>query len=154
MRFFLHRHLSKIKKWNVNQLADALLMVSLGKRLRCVPTSEPHGGLICWYGTQRAFYQVRRDWLLLKQERIIGSSVLHESGVLFVVLEPGRHHHAHHSMSDKGMPFMAAEREDGFLTSHGRHIGREEALIVATAAKQVLRRTGSGGAELFSEDLW
>lgn len=48
-----------------------------------------------------------------------------------------------------GMP----ENDQGFIDSDGRYLSREEALIVAKEAGQLLRKTGNE-YELFSEDLY
>lgn len=46
---------------------------------------------------------------------------------------------------------------EGFLTSDGAFLTREEAYTLATSNGQFARRTGPGlydGPKLFSEDLW
>lgn len=43
--------------------------------------------------------------------------------------------------------------DQGFLTSAGRFVSREEAHRLAWMAGQIKREAGAGG-ELFSEDLW
>ncbi len=44
--------------------------------------------------------------------------------------------------------------EQGFIDQWGTYMSREEALEVATAAGQVLRRCGGDRKELFSENLY
>ena len=47
------------------------------------------------------------------------------------------------------------DAEQGFIDQWGRFMTREEAFIVATAANQILEKTGgSNSKELFSEDLY
>jgi hypothetical protein len=46
------------------------------------------------------------------------------------------------------------EKVQGFVTSHGRFVTREEGLIIAVAQNQVLDATQIRGNQLFSEDLY
>ena len=62
---------------------------------------------------------------------------------------PGRHHHVAWFLATYGVD----ERDQGFLTSTGRFVDREEAVGIAVASGQRLRVTGSEGT-LYSEDLW
>lgn len=44
--------------------------------------------------------------------------------------------------------------EQGFVTQHGRFVGREEAWRIAEAAGQIFARCGGDGEQLFSENLY
>jgi hypothetical protein len=41
----------------------------------------------------------------------------------------------------------------GFTTNHGRFVGREEGVGIATDARQLIRKTDPP-SQLFSEDVW
>lgn len=47
-----------------------------------------------------------------------------------------------------------AGRDQGFLTSTGRYVGRKEAADIARMAGQILRPERQGTIDLFSEDLY
>ncbi len=68
--------------------------------------------------------------------------------------EPFRHHNVIHLMNGGKRPHIDAEQ--GFMTNEGKFVGREEAMIIAKNANQVLPRASNHyqGPELFSEDLW
>lgn len=74
-------------------------------------------------------------------------------GRVYHMLPPARHHNVLHRYQ-----LGQKVHDQGFLTSAGRYVDREEALKIATAAGQLngLRdQPGSyRGKELFSEDLW
>jgi hypothetical protein len=68
---------------------------------------------------------------------------------------PARHHtllHALHNAYGKRGP-MVKSTDQGFVTSAGRFVGREEAVLLAVAAGQILRPKFQP-TQLFSEDLW
>ena len=44
--------------------------------------------------------------------------------------------------------------EQGFVDNFGKFLTRKEALVVAVAANQIVRRCGSDDDELFSENLY
>jgi hypothetical protein len=98
--------------------------------------------------------------LKMNTARIIGSSILCQSkdgqeGMLFWKLAPHRHHHVIAMMRENGIPLdHMMQEQQGFLTSDGGHVSREEALMIAEKSNQIIQRTGSQGEELFSEDLW
>ena len=89
-------------------------------------------------------------------EYILGSSMIH-NGIVYSAMAPGRHHHVHRLITHlkrKGNDDLERmERNMGFITSHGRHLDRKEALLVAVNAKQLIDKTGAMD-ELFSEDVW
>lgn len=65
---------------------------------------------------------------------------------------PARHHHLLHEMYRLGMEDYGAEAQ-GFYTSDGRFVTREEAVPIAQAAGQIGEKHGSARI-LFSEDMW
>jgi hypothetical protein len=80
-------------------------------------------------------------------------AAIQADGNVYHLLPPARHHNVLHFFK-----LGTKLHDQGFLTSRGRYVDREEALKIATAAGQLngLReKPGSyRGPELFSEDLW
>lgn len=76
-------------------------------------------------------------------------------GMIFTKPAPTRHHNVLNDMSivfgldaiEHGIP-----ENQGFLTSEGVYVGREEAAKIAIAAGQITKT--NWGKHLFSEDLW
>ena len=64
---------------------------------------------------------------------------------------PARHHTILHALTD-WTDYMVQPHEQGFLTSTGRYVSREEALGIAWRAKQINKHTHV--TKLHSEDLW
>mgnify|MGYP003407581722 CR=1 FL=1 len=83
-------------------------------------------------------------------EYIWGVAIRHQSGVVFAGEKPYRHNHLVWMMSCCG---CSASTDQGFLTSQGRYLDREEGLSFAKTTDQLIRKTGCE-SELFSEDLW
>jgi hypothetical protein len=50
--------------------------------------------------------------------------------------------------------YSGIEHEQGFIDQWGEFLNREDALVVATAAGQIIRRCGGDSDELFSENLY
>lgn len=76
------------------------------------------------------------------------------AGVLHTAERPRRHHDVIHEMAKLGFG-PECMHVQGFVTDTGRFVGRNEAMEIATAAGQIIRRTGGEGSKrLFSEDLW
>jgi hypothetical protein len=67
---------------------------------------------------------------------------------------PARHHTLMHPLSDDAIRIGPSDQ--GFLTSKGRYVSREEAMeIVIVSGQPTLPGTVcKSGAPLFSEDLW
>ena len=88
-------------------------------------------------------------------ETIIAAAVLNGLAV-HSVPPPGRHGDVLRRMYEDGTPLDHAAHEQGFVTSKGRFVSREDAMLIATAAGQCKpRRPGQyNGPRLFSEDLW
>lgn len=85
-------------------------------------------------------------------ETIIRAAILCDGEVQHLP-PPARHHNVLHTFGS-GVKL----HDQGFLTSEGRYVDREEALKIATAAGQLNALRDQPGAyrgkELFSEDLW
>jgi len=84
-------------------------------------------------------------------ERIERAAVLHDD-VVYSVPRPGRHHDVCQSMWRIGLP-PEAQRVQGFVTSLGRFVDREEGVAIAREAGQIVGKTGPDRL-LFSEDMW
>ena len=57
-----------------------------------------------------------------------------------------------HQGANTGIEMSEKALDQGFMSSHGRYLNREEAFLVAVGAEQI---TGAGnGGVLGSEDLW
>lgn len=87
-----------------------------------------------------------------RPEKIVSAAIL-VGDMAFSAPPPARHHtllHALHEVSDK---LFVGPSQQGFLTSAGRYVGREEALKIALAAKQI-EAPKFQPHHLFSEDLW
>jgi hypothetical protein len=75
-----------------------------------------------------------------------------EMGV-FALPRPARHHHVMWTRLLISGQRTTGEAEQGFLTTTGRFVGREEAFEIATRHNQIIEKHGSPGL-LFSEDVW
>lgn len=84
-------------------------------------------------------------------ERITGVALLREDGAMWSLPVPNRHCHLFALAAFQGV--RADPCKQGFTTSAGRYVGREEALAIAQAAGQPIRKNGKLH-ELYSEDLW
>jgi hypothetical protein len=87
-------------------------------------------------------------------ERIVAAA-LQVDGMAISLPAPNRHHNVIHAMHKRG--WMDESREEiaqGFVTSTGRFVEREEAFVIAKAAGQLLDRSNRTFGYLFSEDVW
>lgn len=67
---------------------------------------------------------------------------------------PARHHDILHAVYRIKDEQLVGSKEQGFLTSKGRYVSREQAWeIVVAAGQPLIPRDGQGG-RLYSEDLW
>lgn len=81
--------------------------------------------------------------------KIISCAVTDYDGIIYSLPAPARHHHI---LNTHGGLAGCAQ---GFLTSEGKFVARDEAWRIAEAAKQIVRRGfGRDGEWLFSENLW
>lgn len=81
--------------------------------------------------------------------------------VVWTVPRPGRHHDVIAYIARDRPWLVPITGEQGFVTSTGRFVGREEAKKIAEAADQIIASCGSDGVpfkrehpQLFSEDVW
>lgn len=91
-------------------------------------------------------------------ERIVAAAVRrlesHQGGdgqpmpMVYSMQRPARHHHILHRM-----PGDALDVDQGFVTSDGRFVDRQEARRIAEARGQLLPAAISS-TELYSEDVW
>lgn len=88
------------------------------------------------------------------REYIVGAAVRYK-GDVFKLPRPNRHGDIMRSMRAAGQPREAVNIvNQGFLTSTGRFVGREEAYGIAKSAGQLLDEKRPGVKVLFTEDLW
>lgn len=87
--------------------------------------------------------------------RIIAAAV-QINGVTLSLPPPARHYHIVNTLTEtlgrKAQTRYASPKYQGFLTDDARFVGREEALVIARDAGQIIKPTPH--RELFSEDLW
>jgi hypothetical protein len=89
-------------------------------------------------------------------ERIVAAALQYD-GLVFSMPPPARHGQIARSMNGVGIMNVKPDacREQGFLTSLGRYVSREEGCLIAREAGQLANRTKTGAVfTLFSEDLW
>jgi hypothetical protein len=65
---------------------------------------------------------------------------------------PARHHNVLHLLASQ-VGRETESWEQGFVTSSGRFVDREEAFRIAVAAKQIIKKHPPAEI-LFSEDVW
>jgi len=87
------------------------------------------------------------------ERRIVCAALQNETG--FIICGP-RHFdgimHSQINMRSDGSTWKGSKQ--GFVDQRGNFLTREEALIVAVDADQLIRRCGGDGAQLFSENLY
>lgn len=84
-------------------------------------------------------------------ERITGVALLTDEGELWSLPKPSRHCHLFALAAFQNN--QADPCKQGFTTNTGRYVGREEAVSIATGARQLIRKTDPP-SQLFSEDVW
>lgn len=88
------------------------------------------------------------------EERIVRAAIWWQNAV-WSVEKPGRHGDVIRLMAARPDHDLAHTHSQGFLTSEGRYVGRETAFQIATAAGQIIKKTGNpGDTTLYSEDVW
>jgi len=86
---------------------------------------------------------------------IVSVAIQDPNGLVFSLPKPKRHNHIVHSMALVGMPTpVTNNREQGFLTSEGNFVTREEAAVIAISCGQVKAEALDVPGVLFSEDVW
>lgn len=106
-----------------------------------------------FYGTPESY--VRSGRMLSATEIIRGVANLDvKTGLVWYSRPKARHHHLLWIMGEYGVDERArAQAVQGFLTSAGRFVTREEALVIAQANHQLIKKTPPEHL-LFSEDLF
>lgn len=89
--------------------------------------------------------------ILSQQERIIRAANKDERGIVWSVTNPGGHGHCYQLMFNHYGEVITAD--EGFVTSHGRFVDRQEGWIIAKAANQIVRIC-DGSENLCSENMW
>lgn len=84
------------------------------------------------------------------RERIDCAAVRLSTGEVLSLPRPARHHQVLRS----GSRAWEDDHEQGFTTTAGRFVGREEALRIARRQGQIVHRCGGDHIRLFSENLW
>lgn len=93
-------------------------------------------------------------------EKIHQAAILRD-GDIWTLPKPARHHNIlwamhdvdNNSTPDKRPKIIAARGEQGFVTSAGRFVGREEAYAIAIQSGQI-KFPASAPPKLYSEDVW
>jgi hypothetical protein len=80
----------------------------------------------------------------------IDRAAIERGDVVYSAPRPGRHHDVMREMRERDVD---ASIRQGFMTSLGRFVDREEALGIATRAGQIASKTNPAWM-LFSEDMW
>jgi hypothetical protein len=75
-------------------------------------------------------------------------------GRVYSLHKPSRHHHVIQEIARITGEESIGENEQGFLDSADNFLTRQQALVVALAAGQVLKPLEIRGSRLYSEDLW
>jgi len=78
------------------------------------------------------------------------------AGKIYSLPATARHHHvlAEIEKEHPGLSYDPQDDDEGFLTSDGVYLTREEAVDYAIQAGQISDRIKVYGDMLFSEDLW
>lgn len=85
----------------------------------------------------------------------ISSAALRIGKMIVSAPPPARHHTLLHAFYNYNRKTQIKPSDQGFLTSDGRYVERDEAWTIADAAGQIKRVTCTAGpGKLFSEDMW
>jgi hypothetical protein len=99
------------------------------------------------------FYKDNRRSKKKLKESIIASSVMDRAGIIYCAMAPGRHHHVMALCFELNGKQTAEVKKQGFITSYGRYVDREEALDLAKLNGQ-FSQEDIHKAKLYSEDVW
>ena len=87
--------------------------------------------------------------------RIVGAAVLDDHLNIISLPPPARHHDCMAWARAIGNYKMVSPDRQGFITNRREYVDREQAMVIARAAKQLLPIAPTGPANiLFSEDVW
>jgi hypothetical protein len=144
-------------EWDRKTMADYILMESNHPTVMHVRNGIMAGDSDGMPMTQCVAY----TRLKLERERIVAAAIrvaipsphsdLNSDMLTVSAPPPARHHHLIHPIA------LAKTKPDdqGFLTSSGRYVGREEGLQIAMASGQpMIDHPSRHATQLFSEDLW
>lgn len=88
------------------------------------------------------------------QETIVGVASK-AYGKLYQLPKPNRHHDLLDIMyEERNRAEQVYADEEGFITSTGRYVTREEGLVIAQTAGQILSERHNHPTELYSESVW
>lgn len=106
------------------------------------------------YGSEAELRALYAD-AIAEPEEIHSAAVRHPDGIVYCVSRPGRHHHVLGLIHILGKGSTDTAPTQGFLTTHGRFVGRSLAAAIAFKAEQLKDKTIQDIPHvLFSEDLW
>lgn len=89
-------------------------------------------------------------------ELILYAAIKHpDDHRIFAVSRPGRHHHVQQLMEmlNSADPYATGPDHQGFITTLGCFVYREEALVIAQKHRQIIEKHPAA-YELYSEDMW
>jgi len=86
-------------------------------------------------------------------ETIVAAAVMSESGLILTLPKPARHHTIINTAHELGYP-KSCQRYQGFLTSTGRFVSRQDAAILVLNNGQLEKEDLKLSNMLFTEDLW
>lgn len=87
-------------------------------------------------------------------ERVTAAAMKLPSGLVLFTEAPGRHHNVFWCLHEAGIPIAFTDDHDqGFITSSGRYVTRQEAWDIAARVGQIIGTPPVPGT-LFSEDVW
>lgn len=93
------------------------------------------------------------DEELEKDLEVVAAAILTDTGEIFSVPKPGRHHNVIALIRAAGKNFR--HEDQGFLLRNGSFARRKSALVCAIRAGQLPKDGGKWPTHgLFSEDLW
>jgi hypothetical protein len=123
------------------------------------PFARYHDGSDTWEifddqgNSLEAFLVSREMDVFTGVEKIDRAAVNYPDIGVLSVPQPGRHHHVMWLRLLLDGQATPGHAEQGFTTTSGRFVGREEGLEIATANNQIKEKRGNPGL-LFSEDMW
>lgn len=83
----------------------------------------------------------------------IAGAAMRVGDVVISMKPPARHHTILHEMDRLGIDPFVAPDDQGFITSSGRFVDRQEGCVIARSRGQIIVKTGPADV-LFSEDMW
>ncbi len=90
-------------------------------------------------------------------EVIVAAAIKHPDGEIYALPAPARHCHIiqmMHEDNGRNGEHGINTQDQGFLTSYGRYVDREEAAKIADRAGQLKIKYCGPPTLLFSEDVW